>query len=415
VWETNLQPLQAALEHAVPAPASATTLLVTENFPPRTGGSSRWFHELYRRLSPARFVVVAADAAEDPGDRSGHMRVHRVPLSLATWSIKSLRGVLGYGRAIRRLLVLARDSGAGMIHCGRPVPEGVMALVIRAVTGRPYLCYVHGEELAIAASSRELTWLARHVLSRARGVIANSGNTARILGERWSVPPEKLRLMHPGVDTQRYVPARPDPEVRMRLGWAGRRVVLTAGRLQRRKGQDNLIRALPEIRGLVPEALYAIVGDGEERGALEALAREVGVQDAVLFMGEVDDATLLLCYQQCELFALPNREVDGDFEGFGIVLIEAQACGKAVVAGASGGTAETMCPGVTGVLVDARSPGEIAAAVGDLLADPDRLARMGDAGRAWVVENFDWTVLARRAEDVFTELGDAIQPARSSS
>ncbi len=415
VWEDNLEPLRAIIEQVGPSTAPAPSLLVTENFPPRTGGSSRWFHELYRRLGPERFLVAAAEPADGDAQRSDGLRVHRLPLSLATWSVKSPRGLLAYGRAVRRLCARVRDSGVAMIHCGRPLPEGVMALAVRAIRGTPYLCYVHGEELAIAASSRELTWLVRRVLAQARGVIANSGNTARLLGEQWQVPSGKLRLLHPGVDTRHYAPAPRDARQRERLGWAGRRVVLTVGRLQRRKGQDNLIRALPRVRELVPDVLYAVVGEGEERRALEGLVRDLGVEEAVSFMGEVDDPTLLRCYQQCDLFVLPNRDVAGDFEGFGIVLIEAQACGKAVLAGTSGGTAETMRPGVSGRLVDGQSPPAIADAIRDLLVDPAHLARMGDAGRAWVVDQFDWSVLARRAEALFAGLRLPSQPASSSS
>ena len=96
------------------------------------------------------------------------------------------------------------------------------------------------------------------------------------------------------------------------------------------------------------------------------------------------------CYQQCDLFVLPNRQVGQDIEGFGMVLLEAQACGKPVIAGASGGTAETMQPGETGYVVPCDQPDELAAMVAELLLDPDRRTRMGEAARSWVVEQFDW-------------------------
>ena len=148
--------------------------------------------------------------------------------------------------------------------------------------------------------------------------------------------------------------------MRARLGWGERRVVLTVGRLQKRKGHDMMIRALPAIRRAVPDVLYAIVGDGEERAALEQLAEQEGVRQSVQFLGEVDDETLVRCYQQCDLFALPNRQVGGDIEGFGMVLLEAQACGRPVLAGASGGTAETMRVPETGRVVPCDRPQELA-------------------------------------------------------
>src|SRR5207248_6025387 len=127
------------------------------------------------------------------------------------------------------------------------------------------------------------------------------------LREEWGIPAERVVVLNPGADTRYFTPAEPDAAVRARLGWGGRRVVLTVGRLQKRKGHDVMIRALPAVRRAVPDVFYAVVGDGEERPALEDLARSEGVADAVQFLGEVSDAQLLDCYRQCDLFALPNR------------------------------------------------------------------------------------------------------------
>lgn len=378
-------------------------LLVSENFPPKTGGSARWFWELYRRID----MPVAVVAGGDPGDRqpgSGSPRVHRAPLTLTGWGIARPSSLAGYLRALRRIWPLLSAEGSRFVHCGRVLPEGVLALAIRLARGTPYLCYVHGEDVASALQSRELSFLVARVLARASAVVANSRNTARMLREDWRMRPERLHILNPGVDTDRYRPSVPDAGERNRLGWGDRTVVATVGRLQRRKGHDHMLRALAKIREAVPGVLYAIVGDGEERAALERLARELSVEGAVQFMGEVDDEVLLRVYQQCQLFALPNREIDGDIEGFGMVLLEAQACGRAVLAGASGGTAEAMSPGETGLLVDASDPEAIAATVVELLHDPARLTKMGEAGRRFVVEHFDWTALAERARTLFAQL-----------
>src|SRR5436190_1551916 len=107
-------------------------------------------------------------------------------------------------------------------------------------------------------------------------VIANSRNTERMLRDQWQLPDEQVHLLHPGVDTQHFVPAARDPAVRAQFGWGDRRVILTVGRLQKRKGHDHLILALPRIHQAIPNLLYAIVGDGEERASLEALATREG-------------------------------------------------------------------------------------------------------------------------------------------
>ncbi len=379
-----------------------TTLVVSDIFPPKTGGSGRWLWEVYRRLPREDYLIAAG---EDPrqGDFDGphDLRVARVPLRLDSWGLASLGGLRGYARSIGALRRLAVRERVGMVHCGRCLPEGVMALALKAWSGVPFACYVHGEDVTTARDSRELSWLVRRALLSAEFLVANSRNTERILLDEWAVPAGRVRVLHPGVDTARFVPAPRDPDARRRLGWGDRPVVLTVGRLQKRKGHDHLIRALHAVRRAIPDVLYAVVGDGEERGSLQALAAREGLGEHVQFAGEVADEELIRRYQQCDLFALPNREVGRDIEGFGMVLLEAQACGKPVIAGASGGTAETMDIPATGRVVDCGTPDDLAALVAELLADRDRLRAMGEAARAWACARFDWGELARQAGEVF--------------
>jgi phosphatidylinositol alpha-1,6-mannosyltransferase len=278
-----------------------------------------------------------------------------------------------------------------------------MALALKWWTGVPFICYVHGEDVNTASESRELSWLVRRVFKAADFAIPNSANTMRILQEEWRVPAERIQLLHPGVDTGRFTPCDRDDGVRIELGWGSRPVVLTVGRLQKRKGQDVMVRALEAIRKAIPHVLYVIVGDGEERQALETLVKEEALENHVLFMGEPDDETLVRCYQQCDLFVLPNRQVGKDIEGFGMVLLEAQACGKPVVAGASGGTAETMSIPDTGRTVCCDGPVQLGELVVELLSDPALRERMGVQARRWVVEQFDWSILSQRAANLFRQ------------
>ena len=380
-------------------------LLLSQVFPPQTGGSGRWFWEIYRRLPREMVRVVAGDcAAAAAFDRTHDLAVERVGLSFPGWGIASFGGLRRYLGLARRLRRLVRAEQIDAIHCGCTWPEGVAAWLVKITTGTPYLIYVHGEELSFRG--RELAWLRRRVFGSAAMVVANSRNTMRLLANDWDVPAGKLRLLHPGVDIERFTPAEPCEATRERLGWAGRTVVLTVGRLQKRKGHDMMIRALPQIRRNVPDVLYSIVGDGGERAALERLVAEHGVKDYVQFRGEPDDDELIRCYQQCDLFALPNRTVGGDFEGFGMVLLEAQACGKPVLAGDSGGTAETMSLGdgdfpATGTIVSCDEPGPLAQRVVRLLSDDEKRSSMGRAGREWAATRFGWEALSQQALEMF--------------
>jgi phosphatidylinositol alpha-1,6-mannosyltransferase len=375
-----------------------TVLVLSQIFPPLQGGSGRWLWELYRRLHDVDVHVVADDA---PGavvfDRASGVPTVRIPLSFPHWGVYHIGGAIRYVRAFAALVSIIARVRPDSIHCGKCLPEGLLATALWRWTRVPFRCFVHGEELTLAATSRELAHLTRIVLNRASGLIANSRHTKEMLVRQWQVPEDRVAVLHPGVDTTRFVPARNDAASRARLGWTNRRVVLTVGALQKRKGQDMMIRALPAIRARCPDVLYAIVGEGWERPYLDQLVAEHGVGDIVQFRGVPGDAELIDCYQQCDLFALPNRQVGWDFEGFGIVLLEAQACGQAVVAGLSGGTSETLDPASTGELVNCDSPEPLAAVVSDLLNDPARRARMGASARKWAVEHFDWQALSRQA------------------
>jgi phosphatidylinositol alpha-1,6-mannosyltransferase len=278
--------------------------------------------------------------------------------------------------------------------------------------GLPYLVYVHGEELNFANKSRELHWMMRRVYRNSRFLIANSHNTACLLRDDWSIPANRVYVLHPGVDTARYHPTGHDSEVRRRLGWGDRPVILTVGRLQERKGHEQIVRALPVIRQQVPEVLYAIVGAGDQHARLKQITAELALEDCVTFHGEIDNNEVLSAYQQCDVFALPNRIVHGDFEGFGIVLLEAQACGKPVVTGDSGGTVEAVHAPHSGRIVRAQHPEELAETLIELLSDAALRERMGQAGRRWVVENFDWNQLVAQAAGLFAQVGPSGEPVQ---
>ncbi len=220
-------------------------LLLADVFPPKKGGSGRWLWELYRRL---RDVDVHVAAAEMPGaeefDRLAELPISRLPLRFSNWGAWDPRGGWRYARAFRQLNSLVSRVQPDVIHCGKCLPEGLLALAVKRWRGIPFYCYAHGEELTLARTSNELCRLATRVLRQAHQVIANSSFTRQLLLEEWGLEPGKVVVMHPGVDTSRFVPAPIDPDVRQQLGWTGRRVVLTIGALQKRKGQDMLIRAL---------------------------------------------------------------------------------------------------------------------------------------------------------------------------
>ncbi len=379
-------------------------LFLTENFPPVVGGTARWFWEICRRLPRSEVVIAAGACAGDRRFDLGHgLRVERLPLSFSDLGLLSMASWKRYRSATAYVRGVMRRESLVAVRCGRLLPEGWIALRSK----RPYACFVQGEELNTYATSRQLTWMARRVLRRAVHLIACADNTARILEVRWQVPRQAIRVLHPGVDTRRFVPVARDRAARTALGWGERTVVLTVGRLQKRKGHDHMIEAVGVLVRRFPDLLYAVVGDGAERASLVELVQRLNLSDHVRFHGEVDDDTLLRAYQQCDLFALPHRCVAGDFEGFGMALLEAAACEKAVIAGDRGGSAEALRAGETGLMVDCDRTDVLGEAVAELLGDDARRQQMGIAGRRFVERQFDFDA---RVASTAEALG--VRPAR---
>ena len=374
-------------------------LLFSEIFPPAHGGSGRWFSEIYGRF-PEQSVafLVGEHERSNAFDSQFHHPIYPRNLSSSEWGLRSWSGLRFHIRNWRKLRRIVKQERIDHVHCGRCLPEGVAALMLKWRTGVPYTCYVHGEDVETALTSRELTWLTRRVMKHADKIICNSENSLRILEEKWDLDPGKFVVMTPGVDIDHFCP---DPGTPIPESWQGRLNLLTVGRLQRRKGQDMMIRALPALAEQFPEINYAIIGGGEDRSLLEKLAKELGVANRVQFLGEVNDDQMIAYYRHCDLFALPNRRVGNDDEGFGMVLLEAQACGRPVLAGDSGGTRETFEDGKTGFLADCTSPETIVSAIVPALGDRDKLDEMGRAGRKHVESRFGWETLAKKAKEIF--------------
>lgn len=181
-------------------------------------------------------------------------------------------------------------------------------------------------------------------------------------------------------------------------------MIVCLSRLVPRKGQDALIRAMPEIARRVPGAVLVVVGGGPYRRTLEGLARRYGVADRVIFSGRIPADEIVDHHRMADVFAMPCRTRGGglDVEGLGIVYLEASACGVPVVAGRSGGAPETVRDGRTGLVVDGTSRREIVDAVAGLLEDRPRASSMGLSGRRWVLENWRWEDLARDMQRVLS-------------
>jgi phosphatidyl-myo-inositol dimannoside synthase len=363
----------------------ARTLLVTNDFPPRAGGIQNYLQDLVDRLPPGEIAVYAPawpGAAEF--DAARPYPVHRHPTSL----------MLPLPDVARRAARLARQHGATTVWFGAAAPLALLGPGLRRSAGvRRVVASTHGHEVgwSMLPGARQVLRRIGHDADAVTVVSRYTrGRVAAAFGSDAA-----LELLPPGVDATRF---RPGPAarhaLRHRYGLGDAPVVTCLSRLVARKGQDQLIRALPRVRAQAPGARLLLVGDGPDAARLHRLAREQGVAEHVVFTGAVPAAELPAHHSVGDVFALPCRTRGGglDVEGLGIVLLEASASGVPVVAGDSGGAPETVREGETGHVVGGRDTDALAAALTALLADPDRARRMGAAGREWMLR--DWALPA---------------------
>ena len=360
------------------------TLVVTNDFPPRPGGIQAFVHALAVRQPADELVVYAPAWRGAPAfDARQPFPVVRHPTSL----------VLPVPDVLRRTLALARAEACDRVWFGAAAPLGLLARPLgldRAVAS------THGHEVGWALLPGARQVLRR--IGRDVDVVTYLGDyTLRRLAPALG-PGAELARLPSGVDTSVFRPGAGGEQVRRRHGLTGRPVVVCVSRLVPRKGQDLLVRALPELRRRVPGTALLLVGGGPDRARLRRLATEHGVADDVVTTGSVPWEELPAHYDAGDVFAMPcrTRRAGLEVEGLGIVFLEASATGLPVVAGRSGGSPDAVLEGQSGHVVDGRSIAAGADAVAGLLQDPDRAAEMGRAGRAWVQRDWRWDVLAGR-------------------
>ncbi|HMM75047.1 MAG TPA: glycosyltransferase family 4 protein [Gammaproteobacteria bacterium] len=373
-------------------------LVLTELFLPTKGGTAVWFSEVYPRLGGKDIHIVTADV---PGtaeiDATHPNSVHRVQLARVSW-LKP-ESLIMYLRLFITAWRLTREHRFEAVHAGRALPEGLVAWAVARLARLPCVIYAHGEELTTWGQGTKYKAM-RFALRHADRVVANSDYTREVL-TRMGIESTRIVLINPGVDIERFRPALPHDDLRRSLGLGdGQWLILSVGRMQKRKGFDHVLAALPALVERGFDVHYALIGIGEHRAELEARARALGVAARTHFLGHVSPEDLPRWYNACNVFAMPNREIDGDTEGFGMVFLEAGACGKPCIAGRAGGTGSAVADNVTGLRVDGTSIPEIAAALARLLSDESLARAMGEAAHARAVMRHSWQYVAEQTEAI---------------
>jgi len=349
------------------------TLVITNDFPPRPGGIQTFGYEIVRRFDPESVTVLTSNwegAAEF--DAAQDFKIVRANTQTLVPSKSTL--------SMAREIVVAENITRVLF--GAAAPLGLLAAPLRklGVTNIVGMTQGHETGWAMTPGTRQalrkigndtdyLTYISEYTHKKIAKALSPSAAA-------------RMRRIVPGVDSTEFSPDNLSSgnQLRTELGWIDRPVIVCVSRLMARKGQDELIRALPMIQQTVANASLIIVGDGPYRKDLERLVKKLGLENFVHLTGKVSQTELSKWYAAGDIFAMPCRTRMGgwDVEGLGIVFLEGSATGLPVIVGDSGGAVDAVIDGETGFLVDGTNTAEIADRIAYFFANPDVAKNMGD-------------------------------------
>lgn len=383
--------------------------LLTEQWFPGIGGSIQLFDALYaRHLPPGDHLHILAGSAPDQRalDAAYPRPVTRFNAQRYEWM--KPESAVEYASMLAHTLHVCARERIEVLHCARVIPEGLVAMAVHRALGTPYTVWVHGEEVSIYMRYAVKKRLMPRIFGGARAVFANSSFTlgrATLAG----APIDRTHVINPAVDADAFAGPFDTRPIRERWNLAGRTVLLTVGRLTRRKGHDVVLQSLARLRsqGALGDVAWLVLSDGELEAELKSACTALGLDDVVRWVGPVRRDELGPYYAAADLFVMPNRTLDDDdVEGFGMVFLEASAAGVPVIGGRSGGVPDAVSEGESGLLVDGASIESVTAAISSLLSDPERRRTLGDGGRAWA-RGFSWERAAARVRAFSAGMNDA--------
>ena len=361
-----------------------SVLLVTNDFGPRAGGIETFVMGLLERV-PKGEVIVYTSHQSSTGEYDRRWRdEYGVEVVRDKSSI-----LLPTPRVIRNLQKLIRRRNLSTVWFGAAAPLGVSARWLRKAGAQHIVALTHGHEV---------WWSKVWPFSWAISEIARSVDVVTYLGDfthqaiaRRFKDKNKLTKIAPGIDTEHFRPLD-GRELREKYGIADRATIVSVGRLVHRKGQDRLVEAMPLVLKEIPEAHLVFIGEGPHRKRLDELVKKFKLENHVTFIGRIQYSDLPRHFSLGDIFAMPSRSrlFGLEVEGLGIVYLEASACGLPVVGGNSGGAPDAVKEGITGFVVDGNKLPEIADRIITLLKDDELRNQMGNAGRSWAMEEWQW-------------------------
>lgn len=348
------------------------TLLFTLEYPPFLGGVANYYGNL-AKYWPEPNNIIVLDNADDK-------------LISRKWPM------LKWLPSVWQLYKNVKKNKIDHILVGQLLPLGTSAWLVSKITGVRYSVIMHGMDFAYAVKNRRKKKMAYLILKDSQAIICGNSYLSELVkntfGEALS---QKITVVNPGVETSRVFGVKDQVlGLKKKFNLENKLVLLSIGRLVKRKGFDKVIESLPEVLEKNPNLAYVILGNGEELENLKLGIRDLNLQNKVVFITDANSDDKWAWYDVCDVFIMPARNINGDFEGFGIVYLEANSCGKPVIAGDAGGVRDAVVDGMNGLLADPEDASDIAKTIIKLASDKELRLKLGERGRERALKDFQW-------------------------
>lgn len=359
-------------------------LLITMDFPPFRGGIANYYYNLLANIKDIEFTVLTQPDQSAKGyDQQQKFKIMRPDFFYRSVWPRWLKLYFESKKIIKK-------NKFDLIWVGQVLPVGTVVYLIHKILKIPYFVSAHGFDILLPQQSARKKWLMAKILKSAEFVTANSRFTKNQLIEI-GLAENLIEVIYPGanISTKNKLSIS-SQNLKEKLNLINKKILLTVGRLVKRKNQTAVVLAVKQLLEKYPTLVYLIVGDGPELNSLKSLVSRENLNNQVIFLTDIDDYDLKGYYQISDIFIMPAQNLNGDVEGFGLVYLEAAENKVPVIAGNTGGSNEAVINQQTGLLVDPDNIEEIKQAITLLLDDRQLRDKLVEQAYLRCQKEFNW-------------------------
>ena len=368
-------------------------LISAHGFPPLIGGIESQLYPLadeFNRLGLNVRVLTPKIKYSRQFDYSSKINVIRIPGGLATaYRRPRFTRLIVYAIYFLRQLIVFKPD---VVFSSTWQPYGPIIVTLARIFNFSSHFQVHGVEILTAQDNWLHKKLMIYTLKRSNGIFAMGSFQLKNL-VKLGINKEKISIILDGTDPIKFRSGLDSSHLINKHNLKGKKIILTVSNLYPHKGQDKIIKTLPKIVESVPNIVYLIIGKGPQYNYLKSLSAKYGVKDKVIFTGYVDNDDLPYYYNLCDIFVMLSKEVRGantGTEGYGLVFVEANACGKPTIGSRSGGIYDAIINGETGYLINSEDTNEILDKITLLCNNKELSLQLGQNGRARIESELNY-------------------------